>query len=134
MKFHSNFIFACRALRNVIQRHFERTLLAHIEAQNGPAKLGRAPVPSFETQLFLQHIDFVGVREELGDLVLFRLLEADVSVQGAVFQEHSDAPGPGEVLKVDGLEVRRGNLIDFAGFAVFEDDVLVGHFKFAWGL
>lgn len=134
MKFHCNFIFPRITLRHMIQRYLKRRLIPNIKTQHSPIELGRAPIPPLQTQLPLQRILMVRVTEKLGDFLLIRVLETGETVQRSIFLENTQAPRSTEILKVHHVQIVRLQLFDFAGFAVFESDTLVGHFQFAGGL
>lgn len=134
MKLHRNLIFPRITLRNMIQRYLKRRLIPNIKTQHGPIKLGRAPIPPLQTQLPLQRILMVRVTEELGDFLLIRVLETGETVQRAILQENTQTPRSTEILEIHHVQIVRLQLFNFAGFAVFECDCLVGHFQFAGGL
>lgn len=71
MELECDFVLASGALGNIVKGNFESSQASDVETQHRAGELGRSPVPPLHTQLLLQHIQRVGLLEELGDLVLF---------------------------------------------------------------
>lgn len=53
MELQGDFVLAGVALRHIVQRDLKGCVGAHVEAEQRPVELGRAPVPPLQGQLLL---------------------------------------------------------------------------------
>lgn len=128
MKFQSNLIFARRALRDILQWYFEAALSLSVHAQYSSIEVNSTPIPTAQRQFLFQHIFAIIFFEEFGQFTFFAGFETDESVQCAVFREQSQAKWVDNFLEIHNFDVAATDLIDFTGFIIFEDNILIGQF------
>lgn len=126
MEFQCHLIFARRTLRYILQWNLKAGFPFGIHAQHSPIKMDCTPIPTAQRQLLLKHIFAIVFLKEVGQFGFFARFEADESMQCAGFREQTYTERVDHFLEIDDFNVAAVHLIDFAGFIVFENDILVG--------
>lgn len=129
MEFQCNLIFTRSALRHIVERYFETGLAVTIETQYGTIKIGCAPIPTAQRQFFFRQILLQGIFHISRHFFLFARFEAHETVQQATFHKYAQSEKTNETLQIDQINVADIDLIHFAGFIVFENDILIGQFE-----